>query len=329
MRTARREGFSILVAVLLFSVAASLVSAAEKITVGMVGKNQAYLPVWVGQQKGFFKDKGMDVGYSVLRALDVEAQALLAGSIQFSTSAAEGVIRLVEQGQDMKIIASLNNVPVFSLVARKEYKTLKDLKGTTLGVSGIKSGTTVLMQEIMRANGLEFPRDYKMVQVGSTQERVVALEAGNVSAVMLMIPTNYLAMDKGYPELSNLSQYVKEFQFTDINVGGKWAKENPGKVVDFLEGILKANRWIHANRKEAVEIAAKETGVPVDYADRAYEYYITKNIQPLDGTVPEKGVERVVESLGEMGDLKKPYPPATKFIDMSYLREAQKRVFGR
>jgi len=329
MRTARREGFSILVAVLLFSVAASLVSAAEKITVGMVGKNQAYLPVWVGQQKGFFKDKGMDVGYSVLRALDVEAQALLAGSIQFSTSAAEGVIRLVEQGQDMKIIASLNNVPVFSLVARKEYKTLKDLKGTTLGVSGIKSGTTVLMQEIMRANGLEFPRDYKMVQVGSTQERVVALEAGNVSAVMLMIPTNYLAMDKGYPELSNLSQYVKEFQFTDINVGGKWAKENPGKVVDFLEGILKANRWIHANRKEAVEIAAKETGVPVDYADRAYEYYITKNIQPLDGTVPEKGVERVVESLGEMGDLKKPYPPATKFIDTSYLREAQKRVFGR
>ena len=195
MRTARREGFSILVAVLLFSVAASLVSAAEKITVGMVGKNQAYLPVWVGQQKGFFKDKGMDVGYSVLRALDVEAQALLAGSIQFSTSAAEGVIRLVEQGQDMKIIASLNNVPVFSLVARKEYKTLKDLKGTTLGVSGIKSGTTVLMQEIMRANGLEFPRDYKMVQVGSTQERVVALEASNVSAVMLMIPTNYLAMD--------------------------------------------------------------------------------------------------------------------------------------
>ena len=329
MRTARREGFSILVAVLLFSVAASLVSAAEKITVGMVGKNQAYLPVWVGQQKGFFKDKGMDVGYSVLRALDVEAQALLAGSIQFSTSAAEGVIRLVEQGQDMKIIASLNNVPVFSLVARKEYKALKDLKGTTLGVSGIKSGTTVLMQEIMRANGLEFPRDYKMVQVGSTQERVVALEASNVSAVMLMIPTNYLAMDKGYPELSNLSQYVKEFQFTDINVGGKWAKENPGKVVDFLEGILKANRWIHANRKEAVEIAAKETGVPVDYADRAYEYYITKNIQPLDGTVPEKGVERVVESLGEMGDLKKPYPPATKFIDMSYLREAQKRVFGR
>ena len=67
----------------------------------------------------------------------------------------------------------------------------------------------------------------------------------------------------------------------------------------------------------------------MDYADRAYEYYITKNIQPLDGTVPEKGVERVVESLGEMGDLKKPYPPATKFIDMSYLREAQKRVFGR
>ncbi|MBI3014845.1 MAG: ABC transporter substrate-binding protein [Candidatus Tectomicrobia bacterium] len=329
MRFANRSRFWIPAGILMVALAVSPAPAAEKITVGMVGKNQAYLPVWVGQQKGFFKEKGMDVGYSVVPRLDVEAQALLAGSIQFSTSAAEGVIRLVEKGQDMKIIASLNNVPGFSLVARKEYKTLKDLKGTTLGVSGLKSGTTVLMQEILRTNGMEFPRDYKMVQVGSTQERMMALEAGNISAVMLMIPTNYVAIDKGYPEVSNLSQYVKEFQFTDINVGGKWAKENPGKVVDFLEGILKSNRWIHANRKEAVEIAAKETGVPVDYADRAYEYYIANKVQPLDGTVPERGVERVIESLGEMGDLKKPYPPATKFIDMSYLREAQKRVFGR
>jgi ABC-type nitrate/sulfonate/bicarbonate transport system substrate-binding protein len=185
------------------------------------------------------------------------------------------------------------------------------------------------MQEILRTNGLEFPRDYKMVSVGSTQERMLALEAGNVSAVMLMVPTNYLAIDRGYPELANLSQYIKDYQFTDINVGGKWARENAGKVVDFLEAILRANRWIHENRKEAVGIASKEIGVPVEHADRAYDYYITNKIQPLDGAVSEKGVQKVVESLGELGELKKPYPPASKFIDMSYLREAQKRVSGR
>ena len=84
---------------------------------------------------------------------------------------------------------------------------------------------------------------------------------------------------------------------------------------------MRANRWIHENRKEAVEIAAKEIGIPVEHADRAYDYYITNKIQPLDGTVPEQGVQKVIESLGELGELQKPYPPTSRFIDMSYLRE--------
>lgn len=302
---------------------------ADKITVGTIGKNQAYLPVWVAQQQGFFRERGLEVETVVVRSQDVEAQALLSGSIQFSTMAADGVVRLVEKGADIKILASLNNAAAFSLVGRKEYKGVKDLKGTTLGVSALNSGATVLMKEILRSHGLEFPQDYKMISVGSTQDRLAALEAGTVSAVMLIIPTNYLALDKGYLELANLSQYIKEFQFTDINVSTKWTRENSGKVVDFLEAILRANQWIHENRKLAVEMAARELGIPPEHADRAYDYYITNQIQPLDGTVPERGVQRVIESLGELGELQKPYPPASKFIDLSYLREAQRRVSGR
>ena len=302
---------------------------AEKIAVGTIGKNQAYLPAWIAQQKGFFKEKGLEVETVVVRSLDIEAQALLSGSIHFSTMAADGVIGLVEKAADIKILASLNNAAAFSLVGRKEYKSVRDLRGTTLGVSALQSGPTVLMKELLRSHGLEFPQDYKMISVGSTQDRLVALEAGTVSAVMLIIPTNYLAIDKGYPELANLSHYVKEFQFTDINASAKWARENSSKVIDFLEAVLRANRWIHENRRAAVEIAAKEIGIPAEHADRAYDYYITGKIQPLDGVVPERGVQKVIESLGELGELQKPYPAAVKYIDPSYLREAQKRVFGR
>ena len=326
-----RRGYLIpvLITIIFLALSPCETLAAEKIAIGTIGKNQAYLPVWVAQQKGLFKEKGLEVEIVVVRSQDVEAQALLSGSIQFSTMAADGVIRLTEKGADIKILASLNNAAAFSLVGRKEVKSLKDLRGATLGVSALNSGTTVLMKEILRANGLEFPRDYKMISVGSTQDRMVALEAGTVSGVMLMIPTNYLALDKGYPELANLAHYVKAFQFTDINATGKWARENAAKVIDFLEAILRANRWIHENRKAAIEIAAKEIGIPIQHAERAYDYYITNKIQPLDGAVPDSGVQKVIESLGELEELKKPYPPASKYVDMSYLREAQKRVFNR
>lgn len=329
MSSAKASGLWIAAAIFLLALPVSPACAARKINVGMVGKNQAYLPVWVGEKEGFFQNKGIEVSNVIVRALDIEAQALLSGSVQFSTSAAETVIRLDEKGEDMKIIASLNNVPGFSMVGQKGLKSIKDLKGTTLGVSGIKSGTTVLMQDLLRANGLKFPRDYKMIQVGSTRDRLAALQAGNVAGVMLMIPMNYLAVDQGFPELGVLSDYVKGYQFTDINVAEKWSRANHAVTVDFLEGILRANRWIHAHRKEAVAIAAKETGVPLRYADQAYDYYITRKIQPLDGSVPEAGVKKVIDSLGALGDLQKPYPPASEFIDMSYLREAQRRVFGR
>ncbi|MBI3014486.1 MAG: ABC transporter substrate-binding protein [Candidatus Tectomicrobia bacterium] len=327
--TAKGRVFGILLAIWVLNLSASQAFGAEKITVGTVGKNQGFLPIWVGQHKGFFKEKGLDVVTAPVLNLDVETKALLAGTFQFSTGAAPGVVLVVEQGQDLKIIAALNNAPGLSLVGRKEYKTLEDLKGTTLGVAGLRGAVTVLMQEILRSKGFESPRDYKMVPMGTTQERMLALETGNVSAVMLLIPTNYMAMDKGYPELVSFHQYVKDYHFAGVNVVGKWARENPGKVVDFLEGVLRANRWIRESRKEAVEIAAREAGVPVEYADRTYDYYITNKIQPLDGTVSEKGVQKAIENLGELGDLKRPYPPASKYIDMSYLREAQKRVFGR
>ena len=69
-------------------------------------------------------------------------------------------IRAVEKGASLKIVGGLTNAPVYDLYASPKYKTFKDLKGTSIGVSGLITSDTVIMKEMLKANGLEYPRDY-------------------------------------------------------------------------------------------------------------------------------------------------------------------------
>jgi len=44
-------------------------------------------------------------------------------------------IRAVKKGANLKIVGGLINAPVYDLYAPAKYKSTKDLKGTTIGVT--------------------------------------------------------------------------------------------------------------------------------------------------------------------------------------------------
>jgi NitT/TauT family transport system substrate-binding protein len=78
---------------------------------------------------------------------------------------------------------------VIWLYARPEIRSVENLKGKKLGISGIGGGPDSQLREFLKKHGLDGGRDVVVLPVGSGTGRFFALQAGSVDAANGMQPT--------------------------------------------------------------------------------------------------------------------------------------------
>lgn len=298
----------------------------DKITIGTISLSLNNLPIYVAQEKGFFAKENIFVEAVLLGASTRAIPALIGGSTHLSASSAMTTIRAIDKGAGLKIVGGLINAPVYDLIANAKYKTIKDLKGTTIGVTGLITSDTVLMKEMLKANGLDYPRDYAMIAIGGTAERWLAVQNGNISAAILSPPFTFAAEDAGYTNLGSTAKYTPAFTQTVFNVRSEWAQEKRPLLVRFLRAILRAEQWSHAQKEDTVRIIAKRLKFSDKFSEASWRYFVATNTIPKDGDINSKGVEKVFQLLVEEGAMKPPLPRQDKYIDTSYLDEARRTL---
>jgi NitT/TauT family transport system substrate-binding protein len=305
---------------------ASPQSAPDKVTIGTITLSLNNLPIYVAQEKGFFTKENIFVEAVVLGASTRAIPALIGGSTHMSASSAMTTIRAIDKGAALKIVGGLINAPVYDLIANPKYKSIKDLKGTTIGVTGLITSDTVLMKEMLKANGLEYPRDYAMITIGGTAERWIAMQTGNVAAGILSPPFTFGAEDAGFVNLGSTAKYTPNFTQTVLNVRSDWAQEKKPVLVRFLRAILRAEHWMHSQKEDTVRIIAKRFKFNEKHSEASWRYFVANNAIPKDGDINSKGIEKVLQLLVEDGTLKPPLPRHDKYIDTSYLDEARRTL---
>jgi ABC-type nitrate/sulfonate/bicarbonate transport system substrate-binding protein len=80
-------------------------------------------------------------------------------------------------------------------------------------------------------------------------------------------------------------------------VNGKFAKEHPQAVRDFVTAISKAGNWVNENPQKAREMIGKRLGIPVDKVER---YAFVKN-----QIITEHPVQYYIDILEAEGKIKK------------------------
>jgi len=299
-------------------------AGADKLTIGTITLSLNNLPMYVAQDKGFYAKENLFVELVVLNASTRAIPALIGGSTQISASSAMTTIRAVEKGAPLKIVGGLINAPVYDLYAPAKYKSIKELKGTTIGVTGLITSDTVLMKEMLKANGLEYPRDYAMLAIGGTPERWLAMQAGNVAAGILSPPFTFAADEAGFINLGSTAKYTPNFTQTVFNVRDEWAREKRPLLIRFLRATVRASRWIHAQKEDTVRIIAKRFKFSDKHSEAAWRYFVANNAIPKEGEVNAKGMDKVLQLLVEDGTMHPPLPKPEKYLDMSYLDEARR-----
>jgi NitT/TauT family transport system substrate-binding protein len=300
---------------------------AQTLKVGMTSKTLFYLPFYVGEKKGFYKAENLNVELILIGRSDVQLQALLTGEIHLATLNADGVILVNEKGANLKVIAGVDNAAPYILVGGKSYKKIADLKGARLGVTSLRGGATSILLEYLKSKGLHFPRDFSLtILAGGTSARLSALESGSIAAGVLGIPYSDIAIDQGFTRLGDTLEVISTYQFNGLTVNPAWAEKNRSNVVKFLKAHIRALRWIHEQPEQAAEFFTSEMGVKPPYARRGIDYFTKNKVFPIDGSVTLEGLKVNIDVQFRDGVLKEPLPSPEKYVDQSFVRQAQKEL---
>lgn len=168
-----------------------------KFPIAAASKTLGYSPLWVASKQGFFEQQGLDVQLILLRGTPLNIQALAAGSVYVSGPTPDAVIEATERGLDLVMVGGVINGLTHAIMGGKQYRSYDDLRGATLGSLSLTSGITFALRRVLKAKGLEYPRDYKLINLGGTPELLAALSTGQIAAAPLAIPLNLAAEESG------------------------------------------------------------------------------------------------------------------------------------
>lgn len=281
-------------------------------------------PEWVAQEKGFFRDELIEVELLLVPSNSKAVLALSTNSVDLSAPTLDATILAALKGAPMKIVGGIAPKPMYDLIARPSHRRVADLRGTTLGIAQPRAGSTLLLQEMLGANRLQYPRDYSMLEVGDMLARVAAVKRGGVSAALVTEPATFKALEEGLVVLDRVSSYLPDYQLNAFTVNTAWATARPQLVVKFLKGVIRGTRWLYdgANKEEAARILTRYTRVEPKYAALSYDSAFREHraLSP-DASVNMAGMRKVVELMVKRGSLARAVDPAA-FIDDSYRQQA-------
>ena len=303
-------------------------AAAQSLKAGYISKDLNYLPFFIALKKGFYAKEGIPVDLVSIGRSDIQLQALVAGELHFANINADNIIIWNERTNgNLKVAAGSSNAAPYQLIGAKHIKRIEDLKGQRLGVNSLSGGATSILLSYLKSKGLIHPRDFSMsVIAGGTPARLSALESGAVAGAVLVMPFSDIAIDKGFPKLGDTTEIISNYQFNNININPAWAEKNRASVVKFIRAHIQALHWIFEHQADTVEFLNKEFGLPTQYARRGIEYYTKNKVYPINGDVTLSGLKVNIEVQAQDGIIKGALPPPEKYIDLSYLRQAQKEL---
>src|SRR4029434_2327405 len=140
------------------------VSSAARMVVGVSTVNVAFLPIYLTQDKGFFKDEGLDVLVVMFNAGATNIQAMIGGDVQIMAGGVPETVLARAGGVDIKNFWAISNLMPFQIYGHPSFKSLKESRGKRFAISRFGSLSEFLTRSALRQSGVD-PKDVTMLQI--------------------------------------------------------------------------------------------------------------------------------------------------------------------
>jgi NitT/TauT family transport system substrate-binding protein len=234
----------------------------ESVKIGYSGVGIAHDLLKIMANKLIFEKHGLNAQSIYIGSGSLMNQAVVAGSIQFTTSDLPSQIQSALAGIEFKIISVTIDRLDGAIMARKGIRTPQDLKGKKIAISRFGSVSDIVTRMVLRHWGLD-PKDVILIQVGNTPTRIAAILSGQVEGGLIN-PTDVDRMIASgccvlLGDLSALDIPYARFGVAGL---GSYFKANPDTAARVLQAFTEGIHYYKTHPEDGVAALRSRGGDP-------------------------------------------------------------------
>ena len=229
-----------------------------------------FASVFVGQEEGFFKKRGLDVEPKFIPVNSTIPAAIQSDSLQMGGPTPSVFLQSVDAGLDHVVLAGggvlSKSFTDIGLVARagSGIRTAKDCEGKKVGVPGLGALLHVTFRQWLKLNGAD-PKKIQFIE-SSFPQHADLIRGGSLDAVVTGGPFMLRILDSGSGYVAAYyTTFLPEGVATIVHVAKReWVQKNPAAAKAFREGVVEAAAWMKnpANNARLREHIAKYIKLP-------------------------------------------------------------------
>lgn len=262
----------------------------EKARVAVATSSMAFLVPFIAKDRGFYLKQGAEVELIQMRP-NIAVAALLSGDIDY-IELIGSAIRSAARGLPIRAISTSIKSPFFSVIAQNKFKSVKDLKGATIGIASIGGTNHISTRLTLKEFGLDPEKDVKLIAIGDEKLIYDAFKIGRTEAVVLAPPYSIQLKREGFPILANTAQYVT-IPFSGLGTTLDRIKSNRAQIKKLLKAEIEALRYLRDNPAGTVEVIRKRFSMDDKTARESYDVVV--DAFSRDGRVPLDGVDILLQ----------------------------------
>ena len=309
--------------------ASALAQPARKVKIGVL-KLTSSAPLFLGVEKGYFREAGFEPELVYFQAAQPIAVAIAAGEIEVgATGLTAGLFNIVAGGEPIWVVADKGREwpghPLTALLVQKDgpVQAVRDLKGRKVGITQLGSTFHYMLGNLLEAEGLGLG-DVEVVPLRALGAMAEALAGKRVDAILIPQPLAGTTVEQGAGRLLFWVGDRLRYQVAALFYARGFAQERE-RAVAFMRGYVRASRHYHdavLARKdgpgwdEVVAITARYTGATPEIVRAGGFPY-----QDRDGRLDVADVARQLGWYRKAGMLAKDLTPAG-LVDTSFLDDA-------
>lgn len=269
-----------------------------RVRISNAGLTITALPLLAAHDWGTFATDGLYAEIIVMSP-PIAAAALAQGDIDYVAGVGPASVAATLSGLTSRAIWFSSERITYWLMARPQFKTLEELKGRKIGISGGVGGTNhvafVIALEKLGVN----PKDFTMVGIQGQQIQILySLESGFVDAAVVAPPITFNTYKKGYNKLVDIGSMV-EMPGGGLTAMIKTIQSKPAEAKKVIHSLQLAKDEIRKSKPKTVELIVRLLKMDKDAASETYDTFLT-TLSPT-GVPNRAGMNNLIRSLQTQG----------------------------
>ena len=297
----------------------------SKLVVGYGSTDGGVAVLGFAKETKLFEKYGLDVVLVGMGTGSVSLRALIAKDLEISSLSGSGLVQAALQGADTVLIAALINGFIFKVFAATEISSPAQLKGKKLGVSRYGATSDFAVRLALKKWGLNPDRDVSILQIGTSQDTVRAMQTKMLDAGVMSGTSSLIARKAGFHELGDLADLGLHYPTSAMGTTKSYLQKNEGLVKEFMLAYIEAIHDFKRNKEAALTVLKKYTRnddreVLEDAYANSASRYLPLPIPTLDG------IRTILMELSSTVPAAKNADPA-QFVSYKIMREIEASGF--